>query len=436
VRRASALVLVLLTLPANARAQEEPREQEPPAAEQVEPILGRSSASNFQARQEAETLTLDPGSRLRLAPGLAAPLLEIVAESSPVQVLERYEGWARVRYGIWKGWVLEDGQDTGLLMTAAPLDRQEELVKLARARELLGARAREATLGPYRLVTDLGVDRLDPSLERLVSTLADSYRERFGLDPGPPRGEVIVIFTREREYRDFERDDLRLEGLETQGYAATALLTDADEPTVDDVGTLVVTYLGDRHPQLLREILVHELTHMLNRRAVGPYLPPWLEEGLAEDLAFSRIDASGRLMLGSWGGSVATRAYAWNPRAASLSTTFSGSRAALDALLKSWRSPYRPELELLSRLSWEMLVTPASRPLLYAQSAFLTRYLLDGAGDESAVNFRAYLADVAGGELGSDALWSRLDSRPGELEEDLYLWLRRRAEAFGIRVPR
>jgi hypothetical protein len=428
--------MVLLALAAFARPQEEPPEHQPPAAQQEELILGRSSAANFQDQPESDTIVLEHGGRLRLAPDLAAPLLEIVAESSPVAVLERYEGWARVRFGIWKGWVLEAGQDTGLLMTAAPLDRQEELVKLARARELLGARARETTLGPYRLFTDLGADRLNASLEQLVTTLADSYRERFGLDPGPPRDEVIVIFEREDEYREFEREDLRLAGLETHGYTATALLAETDDPTTDDVGTLIVTYLGDRHPQLLREILVHELTHMLNRRAVGPYLPPWLEEGLAEDLALSRVDASGHLVLGSWGGSVETRAYAWNPRVSSLSTSLTGSRAAMGALLHSWRSPYRPELDLLTRLSWEMLVTPASRPLLYAQSAFLTRYLLDGAGDESSEIFRAYLADVAGGELGSDALWTRLDTRPGQLEEDFYLWLRRRADALGIRAPR
>ena len=71
-----------------------------------------------------------------------------------------------------------------------------------------------------------------------------------------------------------------------------------------------------------------------------------------------------------------------------------------------------------------------------AQSAFLTRYLLDGAGEESAERLRAYLADVAHGELGSQALWSRLEARPGELEESFYLWLRGRAVAYGVSVPR
>lgn len=402
--------------------------------EQEEVVLGRSSASNFGPPEETQTVELEHGSRLRLAPDLLSPLLEVVAESATVPVLERYEGWVRVRYGVFKGWVLEAGDDTGPVISAAPPDRQASLVRLDRVREILGGRARETTLGPYGLLTDLGDERLGRQLGPLVASLAESYRERFGLDPGAPRGETIVIFDRERDYREFEREDLRLAGLETLGYTGQAILSAADsaEPVVS---TLVVTFLGDREPELLREILVHELTHMLNRRAVGPYLPPWLEEGLAEDLAWSRVDSSGRLVVGSWGGSADTRHYSWARRAIAMSTSLSGSRAALSALLGSWRTPFRPELEVLARLSWEALVTPASRALLYAQSGFLTRYLLDGAGKGSARGFRAYLVDVAGGKAGSDALWPRLDASPDALEEDFYLWLRRQAVANGVPVP-
>lgn len=441
-----ALTLVLLTAslaPTTSRGiQDPPAAPAPPVPpappaqeEEEEPLLGRSSASNFGTQEEpAPTIELRHGSRLRLAPDPLSPLLELVAEDDTVAVLERHEGWVRVRYGIWKGWILEDGRDTGPLVSGAPPDRREDLVRLERAREIMGARARETTLGPYVLVTDLRENQVDPRLAPLVASLAESYRQRFGLDPGPPRGEAIVIFAHERDYRQFESEDLRLAGLDTEGYTAEALLSEVDSEE-QVIATLTATFLGDRESEFHREILVHELTHMLNRRAVGPHLPPWLEEGLAEDLALSQVDASGRLVLGSWGGGADVRHYSWSNRASEINLTVTGSRAALQAVLFAWRTPYRPELELLSQLSWEMLVSPSSRSLLYAQSAFLTRYLLDGAGDEGADRFRAYLADVAGGEAVSGALWSRLDSTPREIEEDFYLWLRRKAVAYGARLP-
>lgn len=428
-RSATLAIAALIAAPVTAvggAAQDRPTQEE-------EPVLGRSSASNFQAQEAAKTIELGPGSRLRLAPDLLSPLLEIVAESETAAILERHEGWVRVRYGIWKGWVLESGRDTGLLVSAAPPDRQD-IVRLDRVREIMGDGARETTLGPYALITDLPDGRLDRRLDLLVATLAESYLERFGLDPGPPRGELIVIFDREGDYRQFEREDLRLAGMETQGYTSQALLSDADAAEAPVVSILTATFLGRREPELLREILVHELTHMLNWRAVGPYLPPWLEEGLAEELAFSQVD-SGRLILGSWGGSTEIRMYTSAGGAHRLSTNLKGSRAALEALLNAWRTPYRPELELLSQLSWEMLVTPAGRSLLYAQSGLLTRYLLDGAGEEAASRFRGYLAGVADGEIGSDALWSQLEASPRALENDFYRWMRRTALAYGVRVP-
>jgi hypothetical protein len=443
-RAATAIsLLMLLGAVGGADAQEEEREPPPPETEQeeeqeVEPVLGRSSAGLFQQPQAvapAETFDLSRGSRLRLSPDLGAPLVEIVAEPETAAILERHEDWVRVRYGIWKAWVLESGPDTGLVFSAAPIDRQESLVSLERVRELMGAAARETALGPYRLLTDVREGTRIEGLGPLVESLVESYRERFGVDPGPPRGEVIVIFRREGDYRQFERDELHLGGVDTEGYTGEAVVGESPSGA-PEVASFTVTYVGERELEPLREVLVHELTHVLNRRAVGAYLPAWLEEGLAEDLALSRVDGAGRLILGSWGGSTDIDTYSWSRGSEAITTTFTGSRAALQALLISWRTPYRPELEQLTRLSWEMLITPASRALLYAQSAFLTRYLIDGAGGASAEIFRAYLADVAAGDLPSDALWGRLDRRPEAFEEDFYVWLRARATAYGVAVPR
>lgn len=430
---AAAALLLQLVLGTAAAAQQEGQEEQQ-EDQQEEVTLGRSSADHFQQTEEPEQVELRRRSRLRLAPVLTSPVLEVVPERVSVPLLDRHEDWIRVRYGIWKGWVLEEGRDTGPMMSPVPITHDP--VPLDRAREIMGEGAREGTLGPYPLLTDLRDDRLVEPLEAVVAGLDEAYRERFGLDPGPPRGEAIVIFARERDYRTFEREDLRLAGLETLGHTTPALMTPTDSPEEAVIATLTVTFAGRRNLEELREIVVHELTHMLNRRALGPLVPAWLEEGLAEDLAYCRVDSDGRLELGSMGGTSKTVHYFWARDIDRLRTTVTGSRAALAALLSAWRTPYRPELDLLAELSWQMLVEPASRPLLYAQSAFLTRYLLDAGGDESAQRFRAYLAAVADGELAADTLWNRLGTPAADLEEDFYLWLRRQAAAYGLEVPR
>ena len=41
--------------------------------------------------------------------------------------------------------------------------------------------------------------------------------------------------------------------------------------------------------------LIHELVHALNTRSIGPALPPWLDEGLAEDLSYAALGPGGEI---------------------------------------------------------------------------------------------------------------------------------------------
>ena len=418
----SALLVGALTAP----VQESQDEEKEPV------VLGKSSASRFGQPAEFERIDLARGSRLRLAPEVTSPLLELVHSPIRVEVIDRHDGWARVRYEAWKGWVLTDGRDTGPLLGGAVDPRGVAGVRLERALALMGDGGRRAKLGPYDLVTDVRGDRLIRHLEGVVERLASGYHERFGVDPGPPRGEVVVIFADEADYRAFEENEMQLAGLETLGHTVEAVIAYGDERAELLLSTLSVTFVGDRRPAAVREVLVHELTHLLNRRALGPDVPPWLEEGMAEDLAFSRIDADGRIEPGSWGGSSDQRGYLAGGGGARFVAGTSGSLAALARLISIWQKPLRPELELLTRLPWRVLADTETRRTLYAESAILLRYLLDASGDETAARVRSFLAAFARGDAAAEAIWTEIGVAPEELEEPVYLWMRRQANALGI----
>ena len=141
-------------------------------------------------------------------------------------------------------------------------------------------------LGPWPLITDLPVEEheaLDPLAEGVIA----AYGERFGLEPPPARSpEVVVLFRRAEEYRLFSELGSEAAGLELEGHAG---------------GGLAVLHL-ERAAEEGASLLVHELVHLLNRRTFGGELPPWLEEGLAVELASHRLDEAGRPQPGTlWG---------------------------------------------------------------------------------------------------------------------------------------
>lgn len=378
----------------------------PPAPEE-EPVLG--TPSGFAAAEE-ERLEVAAGLRLRERPDLQAPILVRVDAASELPVLERRGKWVRLRYGVYRGWARLDGEEGPLTAARAGSAGQgTDPARLARARALLAA-GREISLGPYRLLTDLDDARLLARLDVLAGSVRQVYRERLGLEPPPPAGEVVVLFGREADYRRFSAGEETLEGLEAHGHAGGGMAALAAE---------------DKEPEALAALLVHELVHLENRRAFPGELPPWLEEGLAEDLAYSRLDAGGRLQPGTLGGHAIQR----RDRLGNLEQMeLAGARAALSRLLQGWDDRRRRPLEELLSLSWYELVEPSVRPILYPQSAFFVRFLLDGGDPGLAAGFRAYLAQVAaGGPAGGATLAAHLERSWREVEAAYLAWLRRQA---------
>lgn len=406
--RALAWLFLLIWLPNGASGQEE---EEP-----NEPTLGPRASFDLSG-QSADTMPVEAGARLRAQPDFRSPEVTSMPEALELPVIERRGSWARVQYGHQRGWVLvRDPAGTSPQGLAARrlevLPSAEELAELGRHLEGGG---REATLGPYRLLTDVAPSSRLEALDRLASQLSQAYEQRFGLALPAGSGEVVALFAEEADYRVYAEGSPELVGLEAAGHAGNGLAALALEslPADDAPG-----------------VLIHELTHLMNRRALGPGedLPPWLDEGLAEDLAYSAVTGAGKLRLGSLAGRLNTDNEVGDSPGrlgARIAVTVSGPRVQLARLAGVFGTADCPSLAALVDLPWSEFKDPARRPLLYALSAFWVRYLLDGEGGRRAGPFRAFLKSVAGGgPSGPAALSAALGASIPELETGFTVWLR------------
>jgi len=152
--------------------------------------------------------------------------------------------------------------------------------RLARARRLLGPTAKRHEIGGYALWTDV-VDRTLPARwDDLVAATERAWRDRNGLEPIGGPEETIFLFAHEAPYRELLAGEPDLAGIDANGVAGAGLLALAR---------------GVRPAEIVDATLVHELAHLLARRSIGPALPPWLGEGLAEDLSHAPLGPGGDL---------------------------------------------------------------------------------------------------------------------------------------------
>lgn len=386
------------------------------SGEPEEPVLG--TRAGFELSPEVtETVALATGARLRAEPDLRAAEVVSLPEDLELPVIERRGTWVRVQYGHSRGWVLLRSLDH------SPLDRRagwlHELAptaeELSELRGHLQAGGRESTLGPYRLLTDVPDSALLTKLNQLTSHLSEAYEQRFGLSLLPPSGEVIALFADGARYRQFQAASPSTADLDAPGHAGNGLAAVAvDSLPPDEIAGLVV----------------HEITHLMNRRALGrgENIPAWLDEGLAEDLAFSDSSSSGEVRLGSLAGRLTTDSSVGDQPGqfgGRRVVTLSGPRVQLLRLAKACAASECPPLADLVDLPWIEFKDPARRSLLYSQSAFFIRFLLDGEGSKRAPGFRAFLRSVSeGGSGGPAALAAAVGATYPQLEAGFTAWLR------------
>lgn len=381
------------------------------------------------------SVVLDEGVRLRAAPEPEASRLAVVDASVELPVVARRGDWVRVTYQGRSGWVrptpegrVRAAEESALpvpepvTVEPSPADRRQR--RRARAEALLGSDPR--TLGPYELLTDVEDAELLAGLERLTGALPEVFGRRYGLAPSPPGpDEAVLLFAQESSYLRFTEEDARQ--VAAPDLAALGLAAHAG-------GGLAALYVGEQSWGQVAALLTHELTHLITNRDLGEELPPWLDEGLAEDLAYCRIEEDGTLVAGTLGG-VASRSerrirLAPGVQRIEQKQEITGARAALVRLARLADTGGVPSLEALTRLSREEFVAPEGRDLRYPLSAFFVRFLLDRG--ETAGAFRGYLAGIAAGApADSDGLVEHLGTDWDRLQRRFESWLRAEVRRLG-----
>ena len=293
-------------------------------------------------------------------------------------------------------------------------------------------------------MTDVPAKDLEP-LARVAAHLPEGFTERYGLKAEPPDEQAVVLFTNLRDYRAF----LAVTGY--PGATLTRVATVDVSPRSHVEGGIVASSMRDG-PKLARIHLVHELTHLLQRRAFPGPLPPWLSEGMAEDLAWSRADESGRLQLGSIQGLFFMNG------SARVDVDSQGPSAALEHYVSMLRAAPLGRSGIEKSLPLDDLLAFSAASLGSVQGGFLrgisrlrttaaglfVRFLLDGERDltpngrrygdtkpgHRALRFRAFLASVAaGGSSDPAALFTTLETDPATLERRFDDWVLERVAA-------
>lgn len=333
-------------------------------------------------------LRVDPGAVLRRQPADTAASVHVTSAAGLLEIAEQQGPWYRLRLPstavATDGWIrLADGEHRVLVLRSVwQVPRPSRSIDpqwLGLAKQHLSGGGREGRCGPYPLLTDVEPGPLLEACDRLAAFLDDVYRRRFGVEPMGQGGETILLFRRLDAFQRF----VRAEGSASVGYAGHASSTRG----------YLVMYSGSQDLEDVVVTLVHELTHLVNWRALGGPLPRWLSEGLADGIG----DATTAAGIGPLQG-------------------LSGVEMEARRLRQVAGSRGLPEIEELVRLSPEGFdAEPTDRH--YEHSALLVRFLL--MDTQLAPRFRAFLAELAAGNAyDAERLrqhlgvgWSELDRR-------------------------
>ena len=354
-----------------------------------------------------ETMWLLAGAVLRHQPSHDAPLIETLDGITNVIQLEQRDDWYRVFRHGYEGWVyVEDYATTGPPYGETPdapgplLGRPPDEHELAAALELLGSDARSLTLGPYSASTDCQDATLLRRLDLVAKGLESAYVTRYDRQPVGSPMAAVVLFARRQDYQRLRDARRELAGLPASGHHSQGL---------------IAFYVGRRSASEVIATFIHEVVHTFNRRALGPALPPWLDEGLADDLAVSQVDAEGQLDPMRLAGEIQHL----NGR-----FTMHGAFASLTDLDRARRGGRLPSLDHLMAMDWDAFVRSEDISLHYDLSAFWLRYLLQGQGGRHSAGLRAFLDHVAeGGEVTAAALADHLQMGLPWLEGAFHGWL-------------
>ncbi len=383
----AAVFLAAVSPAAHVAAQEEP--------------LGQPAG--WAVTDSESLIAIAPGSELHIEPDQATRLITVLPDAR-LPLVEVRDNWVKVRYGDHVGWVdLEAPREPArapaprlVVIEPEPLDIGEGWLK--------------DVLGPYKLFSKGSEPTLIDLLGRVAGEHARIYAERYGLALNAELTGSVMLFAGRQSFLDFQR---------SRGHDAAENRIDAYFHSPDTV--LMYRGRGSRHK--LAATLIHELTHLINwqtLRARGETsIPPWLDEGMAEDLSMSRIDRKDRLVMEPLGPTNLRFGRHLGVRVYEL-----GQKMALGGTA--------PSLRQLLAMDEETFLA-GDVQLHYLMSALWIRYLLSDVDSELAGGFRAFLASVAvGGRPDSEELRSRLGRGWQQLAGDYRGWLSIRQARLGL----
>lgn len=389
-----------------------------------------------EPRAEAEALGLPPwegtpgyvwvrdGMALRTEPSSDAREILRYEAITNVARLERRGDWFRVwRRGI-EGWVHmpgyeeepetppwgEEPEAPGPLPPAPPSSED-----LERALALMDGQPMEVRLGPYRAFVDFDDAKLFELLSSVAMQVEPLWTRRHGLKPLGTPESVVVLYQNPTNYRMLERATDHLRGLHAEGFAGFGL---------------IATYVGARGDEEVATTLVHEICHRIHRRALGPALPPWLEEGLADDIALSRLDGDRLDPTGYSGRRISERADDGGTR-----IRFTQGLAALWNLKEAILRGQMPLLTRLTDLDRDAFLDPSAgmgqRRLRYDAMALWVRYLVSADEGRHRQGWQRFLRGIAdGGPVTVDALLESVGIPADDLEADYRTWVVRQSRDF------
>ena len=373
-----------------------------------------------------DTVTVVAGTPLLLEPWDDA---EAVGEAPGglLPVWDRRPGWLQVIVGSTIGWVrLEDlgaaatklekaGGAAESFEDAAAGGRSEPAAPIApvhaefveRARSILEGRGSGGRLGPFDLYTDVDDAALISFLDVVASQTPVVYLRLLDLPPTTRHQGAVVLLGRQGDYQELQ-DQLHLSSAEPVGGF--------------EFGGVAVLLVEKRPPHELARTLIHELTHVLNGRYLAPprrlgdfvasnAVGPWLEEGLAGNLALSQVDPTGKIH---------PQDLARQETRIGNITQLSGGAVAITTLARLLQSKRLPPIAELVELERGEFFAGGDRVGHYLQSSALVRFLLTDL--DLRAPFLGFLGRVRAGDLDSSDLLASLPIEPARLEERFIEW--------------
>ena len=223
----------------------------------------------YEPRPPRPYVWVGENTTLRTEPSFEAASVAVLDAMTNLFVEERRGDWVRVRYQGADAWLVSprSGSDEFqgfrpgpvLPLPGSPPDAAVE----RRARDAMSGTVRTLRLGAYEVRSDADVADVVSYCSPYLARLEGAYPELLDVSPLGESAEVLYLFAADSDYASFSRPEVGHGiGHAGSGYAALSV--------------------ERRSARGACETVVHEVVHLLNRRAVGPALPLWLDEGLAE----------------------------------------------------------------------------------------------------------------------------------------------------------